>query len=422
MADAPEVDFLEPSTNECPYPAYDLLREQAPVYFEPRTQMYVLTRYADVRAVLTDAKRFVCGNRKPPLRWELMERVYREQGVVPGPSLGSLDNPRHKELRNLYNHAFAPARINELRPFMEDLVHHLLDGIAERGTAEWIDAFAVPFPLTVIGHIVGVEDQADLRRIKKWTFEWITRRGLMQTDEQVVESTLQEVEAQRFFQPIIDRLRAVGDGTLLSTMVRTEIPEWGRRLDDSELATATLQEMFVAGFETTTSPLGQGLKILIEEPAVAGRLRADRSLLPAFVEEVLRIESPVQGLFRRCAEDVELHGVHIPAGSMINVRYGAANRDAGEFEEPDEFRLDRPNGRRHLAFGSGTHLCMGAPLARLELNVAFEALLERAERMWFVEGANTFAHRPNFVVRGLAELHVGLDLRPDPRPTRADPT
>jgi cytochrome P450 len=407
----PFVDLQDPQTNECPYPAYQQLRDNAPVYFDERTQMYVLTRFEDVRRALTDTKTFSNARRAAVPRWHLMEKVYTEKGWVPGTSLGALDNPAHKQQRALFNDAFRPARINTFEPYVVELANQLIDAFADAGQCEFVSEFAVPLPLAMIGRQMGVPDE-DMMKIKRWTDSWIQRRGMMMTDEEIIESTELEVEAQHYFQPIFERLRKEGDGTVLSDLVRTEIPEWGRTLNDNELHAEMMADMFVGGAETATSALANGVKALIERPDVWAAFDEDPDkAIPAFIEELLRVESPVQGLFRRVTEDIELHGVRIPAGSMVNVRYGAANRDERNFPDPESLDLERTNARQHLAFGQGTHMCLGAPLARLELRSGLGVLRERLKEMWFIEGANDFAHRPNFVVRGLRELHIGFTMR-----------
>jgi cytochrome P450 len=406
-----QVDLMDPATIECPYPAYERLRDEAPVYFEPTLQMYVITRYDDVRAVLRDTKRFVVSNRRMHPRQDLINETFvKAGGVVPAAAMTNLDNPEHRVLRGLYNDTFAPASIERLAGYVTDLAHQVIDRFIDRGRCELIRDFTTPFPLGVIGNIMGIEDPGDLARIKIWTDAWVQRRGLQQSDAEVVRTTELEVEAQKFFQPIIDRLREDPEAPgLLGEVVRAVVPEWGnRRMNDAEAQTACLQEMFVAGAETTTSAFGHALKILIENRGLQERLRADLDLVPAFVEELLRFESPVQSHFRRVTADAEIHGVLIPAGSMVNIRYASANRDDRQFDDPEEIRLDRPNSGRHLGFGQGTHLCLGASLARLELRIGLRALLERLAEVWFIDGANDFAHHPNIVVRGLKELHIGF--------------
>ena len=412
MTTARDVDFFDPETNECPYTAYDYLRDEAPVYYDARTEMYVVTRYEDVRAILTDTDRFTVGNRLPNPKWPLMLQVYEREGsLLPGPSLGGLDNPEHKHLRNIYQHAFAPSQIAKLESSMVELAHAMIDRFAQRGTCEFIQEFAVPFPLHIIGRLMGIESEAELAQIKIWTDAWINRRGFMLTDGQVIAATEEEVRAQRYFQPIIDRLRAEPqqpDDGLLWLIVNTEVPEWDRKLNDNELQTACLHEMFVAGSETTTSVFGHAVERLVEAPDLMARVRAEPALVPALVEETLRHESPTQGLFRRCNEDVEIGGSVVPAGAMVNIRYGAANRDERQFACPADFDVDRPNVTRHLGFGFGTHACMGAPLARLELRVGLRAILDRCDELWFVDGANDFRHNPSYVIRSLRELHLGF--------------
>jgi cytochrome P450 len=403
-----DVDLFDPATVDCPYDAYATLRVEAPAWREPRTGMWVITRYDDVRTILLDPARFpsTTNRRRIDPRAARIKAIYEAKGWVPAPTLAGRDDPEHRQMRALFNHAFRPARIAELDPFIADLAHRLLDALVAAGGGDWVRAFAVPLPLIVIGRQMGAPEE-DIWRIKAWTDAWIQRLGMMQTDEELVWSTEQEIEAQHYFQTVFERLRAQPDDTLLSDLVNTEIPEWGRPLTDEELHAEMMADTFVGGSETTTNALSAGARILAERPDVWARLCADPGTqVPRFVEEVLRVESPVQGLFRAAAADVELGGVAIPAGSVLNIRFGAANRDECHFADPAEFDLDRDDGRSHLAFGFGTHHCLGAPLARRELTIGFRALVERVESLSLLAGANDFRHQPNFVLRALRELHV----------------
>jgi cytochrome P450 len=404
-----EINFFDPAINDCPYGAYRTMRDEAPVWFDPRTRMFTVSRYEDVKAVLTDTERFV--NTRAPRkdrRRELMEELYRAKGWVPAPTLAGRDDPNHKEMRGLFNHAFRPNKIKELEPEIQRISHQLVDDFIAVGHVDWVRQFAVPLPLLIIGMQMGVNPD-DIWRIKAWTDAWVQRLGLMQTEEELVWSTEMEIEAQHYFQPIFERLRRQPDDSLLSDLVNTVIPEWGRTLTDEELHAEMMADTFVGGSETSTNAISAGMELLIRNPDQWAKLKADPDrYVPAMVEEVLRMEGPVQNLFRSVAVDVELHGVHIPAGSMLAIRYASANRDEREFECPARFDLDRPNARNHLAFGFGVHHCLGAPLARRELRHAFQTIVDRFEDLWFVEGANDFSIAPNYSLRALRQLHIGF--------------
>ena len=324
------------------------------------------------------------------------------------------------QMRRMFDHAFRPSAIKEIDPYVEHVAYKLIEDFLGDGRCEWVSQYAVPLPLYVIGRQVGVPDE-DLPRIKGWTDKWIKRMGLMQTDEEAEESVLAEIEAQHYFQPMFEKLRREPEDTLLSTLVNREIPEWGRPLNDNELHAEMMADLFVGGSETTTNALAAGVILLIEHPEVWEQLNADPAkYLPTFCEEVLRVESPVQGLLREAAQDIELHGVEIPAGSILMLRYAAGNRDERMFECPADIDLERSKPRRHLSFGVGTHHCLGAPLARRELLYGFKALVDLIEDMWFIEGANDFSYHQNFFLRAVKEVHIGFKPREVSRRTAVE--
>ena len=413
-----EINFLDARVQNCPYHAYRVLRDESPVWRDPRTGFYVITRYEDLREALLDPARFANGIRGTGRALDAeralrMRRLYEEKGWLPAPTLAGRDDPNHREMRAMFNEAFRPKRINEMDPFVEATARKLIDAFIDRGRCDWVKEFAVPLPLIVIGHQVGVPER-DIWQIKKWTDAWVQRLGMMQTEDEERWSVEMEIEAQHYFQKVFERLRKEPDDTLLSDMVNRVIPEWGRPLNDNELHAEMMADTFVGGSETTTNAISAGVMLLIQNPDVWQRLKADPERhLKTFIEEVLRLECPVQGLFRTAAEDIELHGVRIPKGSMINIRYAAANRDEREFDGPEKLDLDREKPGRHLAFGSGVHHCLGAPLARRELYWSFRALIDRVEEMSFVPGANDFTVAPNFALRALKELHI--DFVPNAR-------
>ncbi len=419
-----DINLLDVKLQNCPYHAYQMLRDQAPVWRDPLTGFYVITRFDDLRDVLLDPTRFTNGiqggqgggrDRLNAERAQRMRQLYETKGWLPAPTLAGRDDPNHKQMRTMFNEAFRPKRINAMDPFVAATAYKLIDAFIADGHCDWVKQFAVPLPLIVIGHQVGVPER-DIWQIKAWTDAWVQRLGMMQTEDQERWSVEMEIEAQHYFQPIFEQLRKEPNDTLLSEMVNRVIPEWGRPLNDNELHAEMMADTFVGGSETSTNAISAGVMLLIENPQVWQQLKADPDrYLKTFVEEVLRLEGPVQGLFRTVAEDIELHGVTIPKGSMVNIRYAAANRDEREFACPEKLDLDRDKPGRHLAFGSGVHHCLGAPLARRELYWGFKALVDRVEDMAFTPGKNDFSVAPNFALRALKELHIDFTAKRDSR-------
>jgi cytochrome P450 len=406
-----EAVLADAEVLECPYPTYDLLREQAPVWRDPLTGMYNITRYEDIRQIVRDTETF--SNWRSSNDYENLTGLprmayerFKEKGWVPGVSLAGRDDPEHKQMRAMFDKAFTASRIREMDPFVEDLAYTLLDKFIDDGRCEFVRQFAAPLPLIIICRQMGARDE-DIWKIKEWTDAWIRGRGFGLTEEEVIWSTDKEIEAQHYFQPIFERLRKKPDGTLLSELVNTVIPEWGRTLTDEELHAEMMQDTFVGGSETTTNAMTGGLMLLGMNRPVWEKLKSDPDkYLKTFCEEAVRLESPVQGLTRMVTRDVELHGVKIPKGSEIVVRFAAANRDPEKFECPHEVDLERKNAGAHLAFSSGTHHCLGAPLARRELYWGFKAFIDRIEDFRLAPGKNDFRHHPNYALRIKRELHI----------------
>lgn len=408
-----DFDFTDPDVQDCPYEAYRALRDQAPVYRDPRTGQYVITRFEDLRQVLLDTENFGNGGRRAADAASLSERqkrmlaVYEEKrGWLPEPTLAARDDPNHRQMRAMFDKAFRPGKIKQLDPFVESTANRLFDAFIGDGRCDWVRQFAVPLPLIVIGHQMGVKEE-DIWFIKRATDAWVRRFGQMLSEEEERACIEAEIEAQHYFKKVFDRLREQPDDTFLSDLVNTEIPEWGRTLTDGELQAEMMSDTFVGGSETSTNAIAEGVKILIEQPDVWARLKSDPDThLRTFVEEVLRLESPVQMLGRMALNDVEMHGVTIPKGASIGTRYAAANRDERRFERPDEVDLERGSPMAHLTFGAGVHYCLGAPLARRELYYGFRTLAERIDEMWFAPGKNDFRHHPHLFLRALKELHI----------------
>jgi len=410
------INFYDPEIQKCPYEQYKTLRDDHPVYQDPDTGIYHVSRYEDVRYVLSNHELF-SGNvrgRAPSERQLKVNNRFQERGWVPGPTLISRDEPNHKQMRAMFNEAFRPARINQLDPFVESTARDLFAGIRKAGRCEWVRDFAVPLPLSIIVRQMGA-DTADLWRIKSWTDAFFKRISMMLSEDEEMATVDKEIEAQHYFQPIFERLRERPDDTLLSELVNREIPEWGRTLTDNELHAEMMADTFVGGSETTTNALSAGVKLLAEQPETWEQLKSDPyKYLRTFIEEVLRLESPVQCLLRMATEEVEISGVKLPAGAVIAVRYASANRDERRFDEPEQLDLDRIKPATHLAFGSGAHHCLGAPLARRELWWGFKVLTEEVETLNFAEDKNTFDVHPHFLLRSLKELHIEFTVKDKP--------
>lgn len=409
--DAADLSFSSPAVQNCPFALYDALRVEAPVYKDPVTGNYVLTRFADVRKTLLDTKTFSSrsglGASRANAARDAVNKIYDENGWRIIDTLQSQDPPEHRTYRQLVDKAFAPARIDELEPRINEIIDGLIDSIADKPEVEFVTEFAIKLPMTVIAEQLGV-DAADMNRFKIWS-DAVTKfqdPTLSYDDQiQIAHST---VEMQQYLAAAIEKVREAPNDKLLSRLVHAEVE--GRSLNMSELQSIARQ-LIVAGNETTTASLAAGMKLLIDQPELVGQLRSEPELMRNFVEETLRLMSPAQTLFRRVMRDVEIAGVTIPEGALVEVRYGAANRDPAEFAEPARFDLKRSNAKSHIAFGFGPHICIGNQLARSELRLAFAALIDRLDNFRLARGEDSYVYTPSFVAYGMTTLWIVFDRR-----------
>ena len=297
-------------------------------------------------------------------------------------------------------------RVNAMEGHVRAIVRDLIAPIVARGSCDFVHDFAVPLPVAVIAGQIGI-DPREVATVKRWSDAFADRLGGLISKERELECAREVVEFQRAMKIKIDERRVAPTDDLLSDLVNARI-DGETPLDDAELM-SILQQLMVAGNETTTSTLAGGLVQLVRNPDQLAKVRADRSLIPNMVEEMLRTESPTAGLWRVVKHDAELGGVAIPAGSMLMLRFAAANRDPARYPDPDRFDLTRSNARTHLAFGRGIHMCVGNMLSRKEVAVAFDELLDAFDVVELDGEARDYA--PNMLLRGLTRLPIHVRAR-----------
>ncbi len=409
-----EVTFLDPDVQENPFPVYERLLAQAPVFYDAQAGFYVITRYADVRMILTDPVRFSSAatiermrETLAPERARRAQEIYEREGWLPAPTLSLLDPPRHKAVRAIFVKALRAGMVSALDPLVERYAYALVDDFAASGTCDVVQALCVPLPLMAICSQVGVPID-DIWRIKRWTDAWVRRFSMMQSVEEEEASIREEIAFQHYFRDVVENLRLQPNGSILSDLVNTRLDD-GSRLTYGEIVSHLLSDIFVGGSETATNAMSEGVLHLCRNADVYARLMSNLDVhLPRFVEESLRLQSPVQGLYRVTTCEVELHGVTLPAGALLNLRFAAANRDETQFAGAHQFDLERGNAGAHLAFGSGIHHCVGAPLARRELYWGYSALLRRCRNIRLADDRAP-THVPGLMLRAMRSLHIAFD-------------
>ncbi|MCR9104381.1 MAG: cytochrome P450 [Gammaproteobacteria bacterium] len=410
-----DFNFFDEEVLNCPYEFYQTLQEQAPVYQLPNTNIFMVSRYADVKQLIKDTHTYSNNFNellKGPEPAPEVTAIYA-QAWQPVDTLITADPPRHKTYRTLVNKVFNARRVNAMEDYMRAIVNELIDSFIARGECDFIREFTTPLPVYVIADQLGVP-RDDLRDFKRWSDSFARRLSQMATPEEQVEDAQNIVAFQFYFAEMVAARRQAPTDDMISDLVMTRIqdPDTGQeRLLNMEELQSLLQQLMVAGNETTTSAITGGMLSLLQNPDQLAQLQADPEKIPNAVEEMLRMESPSAGMWRVVKKDTEFHGVRIPADSLVMLRYHAANRDAALFANPNAIEIHRQNADDHIAFGQGVHFCPGALLARKEMLVAFEGLLSRLTNLSLDEEKSDLSYWPNIVLRGLKGLHIRFDAR-----------
>ncbi|WP_040830209.1 cytochrome P450 [Nocardia jiangxiensis] len=420
MTDLAEVDyFTDPAVTQNPYPYLDHLRSRNPVFREPHHDVVAVTGYQEVVEVFRDPATFSAaisiGGPFPPLPFEpagddISAQIEQHRHLFRiSEHMVTMDPPDHTRTRALLSRLLTPKRLKENEDFMWQLADHQLDEFLAKGRCEFLTDYAKPFATLVIADLLGVPD-ADRDEFRA-RLAGQTTPGTIEGSmyEQATGTNPLEWLDETFSTYIADR-RAHPRTDILTTLATTKYPD-GSTPELIELVRpATF--LFAAGQETVTKLLSAAIRVLAEQPDLQETLRADRSLIGAFMEEALRTESPTKVDFRLARKTTRLGDVDIPAGTVIMLCLGAANRDPRKFEDPDEFRLDRRNAREHIAFGRGIHTCAGAPLARVEGKVTLNRVLDRFHDIAIDDSihgpadARTYDYEPTFLLRGLRNLNI----------------
>ena len=408
-----------PSYKKNPYLQLKRLQTNDPVHRSDALQAWILTRYDDCQQVTRDFESFSSDAR---VARAALEAAAKRQGITdapmglrlpnPGrvsralgeePTVIGSDPPGHTRLRGIINRAFTPRAVDALRPRIEEITASLLDEIDEAVSFEAIEALAQPLPSIVIAEMLGIPPE-DRMQFRQWSNTIAGTTDLVQTPERIeaVQATTRALV--EYFGAFVAQREREPREDLISTLLRAE--DEGGRLSRNELLAFCIL-LLVAGNETTTNLIGGGLYSLLTNPDAMQALRERPGAMPNAVEEMLRYDSPVQGLVRFARKDVEVGGTRIAAGDIVICMLGAANRDPEQFPDPERFDIDRTD-IRHLSFGYGIHYCVGAPLARAEAEIALRAVLARWED---IELGGQAEMGGTFLIRGPQRLPVSMGAR-----------
>jgi cytochrome P450 len=393
--------LLDPEVLADPYPLYHRLRTESPVHWDPFLHAWIVTRYADVVSVL---QRFSAARTPSPEQLDAigLGSLRPLAGVMVRQML-FLDAPAHTRIRGLAAQAFTPRRVERLRAHIQQITDTLLDAVIERGRLDVIDELAAPLPAIVTAEMLGVPT-ADHRQLKAWSADFAEMLGNFQHNPDRAARVLHSTAAMLdYFRAAVREQQARPREGLVGALLRAEVD--GDRFTEDEVIANCIVTM-VGGQETTTNLIGNGVLSLLRHPDQLERLRRDPALLPSAVEELLRYESPSQHTARLAPEDVVLGDTLIRRRQAVIAVMGAANRDPARFPEPDRLDLARTDNR-HVAFGWAAHFCFGAPLARLEGQIAFSTLLRRLGDLRLEPAPLTW--RDNLGLRGLTALPVAFE-------------
>jgi cholest-4-en-3-one 26-monooxygenase len=385
----PDIDLIDGAFyGTDPYPAFAWMRRHEPVFHDHRNGVWGLTRYEDVRDASKDPERFSnAGGIRPDF------------GALP--MMIDMDAPEHRRRRRIVSEGFTPAAVRSAVDAISEVCDHIIDQVCERGSCDFVSDIAAPLPLIVIGTMLGVapEDRHDLLR---WSDDMM--RGQGTEDPAMLEAMTQAfVEYTQYISARIDERRTSGaSDDLLGTLVHATVD--GDRLDDDSLIHESLL-ILIGGDETTRHVLSGGMEALVRRPDQHAALRDDRHLLPGAIEEMLRWVTPIKNMCRTATRDIELRGTTIPQGQKILLLYPSANRDEDVFDDPETFDIFRdPN--EHLAFGFGAHFCLGNRLARAELHVMIDRLLDRLPDLHLADESAVLPLRKANFVSGLESMPV----------------
>jgi cytochrome P450 len=401
---------LSPEALACPHQYNQRLRAEAPVYQCPHTGIFFVSDFDTVCAIAKDHATFSnkFGQAMRPMGETDPEiSAIQATGYKPVDTMLTEDPPVHRRYRGLVNQAFTARRVATLGPNIERICNELIDNMlalcARDGECDFVTAFAEPVPLTVIAEQLGVP-LSDYDLFKTWSDAFVAQLSGMASKEEQLQAAQHIVDFQHYFAERLAERKENPKDDIISDIVHAKFED-ELPLDTPEML-SILQQLLVAGNETTTHSIAEGVMNWIKHPDQFAQLKANPDLIDNMVEEVLRLATPTANMWRVTTKDTEIQGTPVPAGSMVQIRFSSANRDDTIFPQPDEFDISRDNAKTQIAFGYGVHMCIGASLARKEMKVAFQCLLERIDKFELMCNEEDLFYPPNVLLRGVAKMPV----------------
>lgn len=416
------IQLFSPENLIDPYPAYRQLRDEAPIHFMPEMNLHVVTRYDLLREAIKRTEdfsskydQFLGGAQQMMFATLSPEQVaeataINEQMVEIPPTMLTLDEPEHTQYRSLVSKLFTVTQVKKSEDSVRAVIDKNIAAMKGKTAAEFMSLFAGPVPLEIISDRLGIPEED---RVFFYEAATAAAAGLKMAPvppEALIHRMQLGLDLQKLLIRLIEARRAEPQEDMITILANSNLEEAGRQLTHGEIL-SVLNQFLVAGHETTASTFGWGMLALCDHPALQEEIRGDEKRVKTFVEEALRIEAPVQGLPRLVVRDTDLGGYALKEGDMMMLRYGAANRDERQFENPDSVDIHREKAGMQMAFGSGVHHCIGAPLARQELNIGFYELVEHFADFKLDPSKGRPVADPSFILRGLPELHLNYKER-----------